>query len=60
MRTNMPAFGKRTPLNKEHFKPFELAYGDDSNGKSVRVDEGESGLRAPVYARLKYLNVERI
>jgi type I restriction enzyme M protein len=43
MRTNMPAFGKRTPLNKEHFKPFELAYGDDPNGNSARVDEGESG-----------------
>ncbi len=43
MRTNMPAFGKRTPLTKEHFQPFELAYGDDPNGGSQRVDQGESG-----------------
>ncbi len=43
MRTNMPAFGKRTPLNNSHFKAFELAYGEDPNGKSARVDEGESG-----------------
>ncbi|MBW4513374.1 MAG: type I restriction-modification system subunit M [Scytonematopsis contorta HA4267-MV1] len=43
MRTNMPAFGKRTPLTKEHFKAFELAYGNDPNGGSKRVDEGELG-----------------
>jgi type I restriction enzyme M protein len=43
MRTNMPAFGKRTPLTREHFKPFESVYGDDPNGGSPRVDQGESG-----------------
>jgi type I restriction enzyme M protein len=39
----MPAFGKRTPLTKEHFKAFELAYGNDPNGNSQRVNEGETG-----------------
>ncbi|TBR56574.1 SAM-dependent methyltransferase [Westiellopsis prolifica IICB1] len=43
MRTNMPAFGKRTPLTREHFKPFEEAFGDDPNGNSSRVDQGELG-----------------
>ncbi len=42
-RTNMPAFGKRTPFGIEHLKPFMLAYGDDPGGKSPRVDEGEVG-----------------
>ncbi|MBD2101779.1 N-6 DNA methylase [Leptolyngbya sp. FACHB-261] len=43
MRTNMPSFGKRTPLSRVHFKNFEAAYGDDPNGGSLRVDEGENG-----------------
>lgn len=43
MRTNMPAFGKRTPLTREHFQDFELCYGDDPNGGSPRVDQGEEG-----------------
>ena len=43
MRTNMPAFGKRTPLTREHFQPFESVYGDDPNGGSPRVDQGEFG-----------------
>jgi type I restriction enzyme M protein len=43
LRTNMPSFGKRIPLTREHFKQFELAYGDDPNGKSGRVDQGETG-----------------
>jgi type I restriction enzyme M protein len=43
MRTNMPAFGKRTPLTHEHFKAFELAYGEDPNGAIARSDEGETG-----------------
>ena len=43
MRTNMPAFGKRTPLTKAHFQPFEDVYGDDPNGKSPRFDQGELG-----------------
>lgn len=43
MRTNMPAFGKRTPLTHEHFQAFEQCYGNDPNGGSPRVDQGEEG-----------------
>lgn len=43
MRTNMPSFGKRIPLARPHFKNFEAAYGDDSNGGSPRTDQGELG-----------------
>jgi type I restriction enzyme M protein len=43
MRTNMPAFGKRTPLTREHFQAFGQCYGDDPNGSSQRVDQGEEG-----------------
>lgn len=42
MRTNMPSFGKRTPLTHEHFKEFEKAFGKDPNGKAKRKDEGET------------------
>lgn len=41
LRTNMPTFGKRTPLTEKHFEEFELAYGDDPYGKATRKDEGE-------------------
>ena len=40
---NMPSFGKRIPLMRSHFQKFELAYGDDTNGESQRVDLGELG-----------------
>ena len=43
LRANMPKFGKRTPLTREHFSAFEAAYGEDANGRSARTDEGESG-----------------
>ena len=43
MRANMPAFGKRTPLTREHFRDFERAYGDDPHGRSPRRDQGEQG-----------------
>ena len=43
MRTNMPSFGKRTPLTPEHFKEFEAAFGADPHGKSKRRDQGEEG-----------------
>ena len=43
LRANMPKFGKRTPLTREHFKAFEAAYGEDANGLSARIDEGEGG-----------------
>ena len=38
LRTNMPAFGKRIPLTREHFREFEAAYGE-----SPRTDQGELG-----------------
>src|SRR5262247_3041873 len=43
MRTNMPAFGKRTPLTHEHFAAFEVCYGSKSDGTSERIDQGEEG-----------------
>ncbi len=43
LRTNAPAFGKRTPFTREYLQPFVAAYGTDPNGKSRRKDEGETG-----------------
>ena len=43
MRTNMPAFGKRTPLTREHFAEFEKCYGKKADGTSKRKDQGEDG-----------------
>jgi type I restriction enzyme M protein len=43
LRTNMPAFGKRTPLTRRHFEDFEAVFGEDMYGKSPRVDQGEEG-----------------
>lgn len=43
MRTNMPSFGKRIPLTREHFQAFGQCYGDDPSGNSQRVDQGEEG-----------------
>lgn len=38
LRSNMPSFGKRTPFDSIHLKPFEEAYGDDVNGNSPRAE----------------------
>ncbi len=43
MRTNMPNFGKRTPLGVEHFQDFMKAYGNDPYCKAKRKDLGEKG-----------------
>jgi type I restriction enzyme M protein len=47
MRTNMPAFGKRTPFTRDYFTGFEAAFGDDPQGRYVsltmRVDGGKTG-----------------
>jgi type I restriction enzyme M protein len=43
LRTNMPSFGKRTPLTRSDFAEFVVMYGDDPNGGAVRVDRGELG-----------------
>ncbi|WP_164011937.1 N-6 DNA methylase [Pyxidicoccus trucidator] len=56
LRANMPSFGKRTPLKREHFKPFEDAFGADPNGKGSRKDDGQEGrfrkfTRADIKAR---------
>ena len=50
MRTNMPAYGKRTPFTRAAFTEFEKCFGDDPNGKSKRVDQGEEG-RFRVFSR---------
>jgi type I restriction enzyme M protein len=43
LRTNMPSFGKRTPLAIEHFREFMAAYGGDPCAKAKRKDQGETG-----------------
>lgn len=43
MRSNMPVYGKRSPLQRADFKDFEAAYGPDSHGRGSRKDQGVSG-----------------
>jgi type I restriction enzyme M protein len=43
LRTNMPSFGKRTPLALDQFKEFIDAFGNDPYGKAKRKDQGETG-----------------
>lgn len=47
LRANMPQFGKRTTLTRDHFAEFEAAFGDDPAGHPLslaqRVDTGEQG-----------------
>lgn len=43
LRTNMPTFGKRSPLTRDHFSEFEKAYGSDAHGRSRRIDKGPAG-----------------
>jgi type I restriction enzyme M protein len=47
LRVNMPAFGKRTALAREHFTEFEAAFGNDPLGAPAnlkkRKDQGEQG-----------------
>jgi type I restriction enzyme M protein len=38
LRTNMPSFGKTSPLNLSHFTEFEKSYGKDPLGKSKRKE----------------------
>jgi len=46
LRANMPQFGKRTPLTREHFADFENAFGKDPQGNPAalknRKDSGET------------------
>jgi type I restriction enzyme M protein len=50
LRTNVPVFGKRTPLTRGHFAEFEAAFGDDRLGRAERVDGGPDG-RFRVFSR---------
>jgi type I restriction enzyme M protein len=47
LRANMPQFGKRTQLMRQHFTEFEGAFGGDPLGGAAalkkRVDMGEEG-----------------
>lgn len=47
LRANMPQFGKRTVLTREHFSEFEAAFGEDPLGRAEslakRKDTGEAG-----------------
>lgn len=47
LRANMPQYGKRTALTREHFGAFEAAFGEDSSGGAQslrkRKDTGEEG-----------------
>ena len=43
LRTDAPAFGKRTPLTRAHFEGFVRAFGDDPLGRSKRKDQGPEG-----------------
>lgn len=47
LRSDMPQFGKRTPLTRSHFTDFEAAFGPDPVGTyeslRLRTDTGEHG-----------------
>jgi type I restriction enzyme M protein len=43
LRANMASFGKTRPLTLADFAEFEAAFGEDSHGKSTRVDTGPDG-----------------
>jgi type I restriction enzyme M protein len=47
LRANMPQYGKRTQLTRQHFAEFEAAFGSDPLGGAKelkrRVDTGEEG-----------------
>lgn len=57
LRTDMPKFGKRTPLTRKHFAEFEEWYGDDPNGRIQRAELGEEG-RAKCFSREEIANRE--
>jgi type I restriction enzyme M protein len=43
LRTNMPAFAKRTPLTRGHFAEFETLFGNKPDGTSKRVEKTSDG-----------------
>lgn len=42
-RTNLPTFGRTNPLSYEHFNEFIDLYGERSDGKATRIDQGVGG-----------------
>ncbi len=50
LRTNMPSFGKTTPLKKEHFADFEKAY-EAADRKSVKDERWSCFTRDEVRAK---------
>ncbi|SHK16861.1 type I restriction enzyme M protein [Desulfatibacillum alkenivorans DSM 16219] len=62
LRTNMPSFGKRTPLTREHFDDFEKCFGEDPFGDGERGDQGEESrfrvfTREQIKARAENLDI---
>ncbi len=57
LRTNMSNFGKRTPFGDSHLAPFEVVYGENADGTSVRI-EGEYSFGAKEIAVDKEAAVE--
>jgi len=62
LRANMPQFGKRTPLTREHFAEFEQAFGQQPDGSAQRKDTGAEGRfrkfsRAEIQARGDSLDI---
>lgn len=43
MRSNVPVYGKRTPLQRADFDDFVAAFGADPNGRAPRQDQGALG-----------------
>jgi type I restriction enzyme M protein len=63
MRTNMPKFGKTSPLELKHFDDFIACFGDDPYGKSPRQEQGVEGrfrrfTRAEIAKRNDNLNIK--
>ncbi|WP_417794680.1 N-6 DNA methylase [Terasakiella pusilla] len=51
MRTNMPKFGKRTPLLESTFDGFVRVYGDDVNDGSERAESDDPEMRWKCFTR---------
>ena len=43
LRANMPTFGKRSPLTREHFAEFEKAFGADPRGGEAALKKRKDG-----------------
>ncbi|MBE7635243.1 N-6 DNA methylase [Sneathiella sp. P13V-1] len=51
MRTNMPKFGKRTPLTEAHFTQFVKVFGEDVHGTSPRKEADDTEERWKCFSR---------